>query len=165
MTWPEKAMLHISRSVCLSKTNAVTVVWSPQLIPINSGCSETVDDPWWRYMTWHACCSGNCRGKKYGLHPAGGGRWDRASVFGTTYHTSYRHILLKFQTQLKQGQVTRTRQVTSPHKNLNDRQSYTDWTIVLKLSMIDTSNRVYKMYFSVFWYRWLRSILWPLHYK
>ena len=42
-----------------------------------------------------------------------------------------------------------------------------NWTIALKLSSIDTSIRVYKMYISLFWYRWpkVRSVLWPLlHY-
>ena len=36
--------------------------------------------------------------------------------------------------------------------------------IVLKLSAIDKSNSVYKMYISEFWYLWskVRSILWPL---
>ena len=39
-----------------------------------------------------------------------------AAVFDTPYHTSFPHILCKFQTQVMQGQVTRSRQVTSPHK-------------------------------------------------
>ena len=39
-----------------------------------------------------------------------------AAVFGTPYHTSVPHMLCKFQTQATQGQVTRSRQVTSPHK-------------------------------------------------
>ena len=53
-----------------------------------------------------------------------------------------------------QGQVTRSRQVTSPHKSLNARQSYTDWKIALKLSAIDTRNSVYKMFVSEFLYWW-----------
>ena len=39
-----------------------------------------------------------------------------AAVFGTPYHASFSHMLLKFQTQVTQGQVIRSRQVTSPHK-------------------------------------------------
>ena len=38
------------------------------------------------------------------------------AVFGTHYHTSFPHMLWKFQTQVTQGQVTRSRQLTSPHK-------------------------------------------------
>ena len=34
------------------------------------------------------------------------------------------------------------------------RHSYTDWTIALKLSAIDTINSIYKMHISEFWY-WL----------
>ena len=37
-----------------------------------------------------------------------------ASVFATPYHTSFSHRLWKFQTQVTQGQVTRSRQVTLP---------------------------------------------------
>ena len=39
-----------------------------------------------------------------------------AAVFGTPYNTSFPHMLWKFQTQVTQGQVTRSRQVTSPHQ-------------------------------------------------
>ena len=39
-----------------------------------------------------------------------------AAVFGTPVHASFPHILQKFQTQATQGQVTRSRQVTSPRK-------------------------------------------------
>ena len=84
-------------------------------------------------------------------------------------------MLWKFQTQVTQGQVTRSRQVTSTHKKfLNVPQRYTDWTIALKLSAIATSRSIYKLYISEFRYRWpnfdigdlsVRSILWPLHYK
>ena len=42
-----------------------------------------------------------------------------------------------------------------------------DWTIALKLSEIDKSNSVYKVYISEFWYLWPKvgSILWSLYYK
>ena len=52
-------------------------------------------------------------------------------------------------------------------KSSKARYSYTDWTITLKLSAIDMSNSMYKMYISDFWYLWpkVRSILRPLHYK
>ena len=40
------------------------------------------------------------------------------TVFGTAIHTFYPHTLWKFQSQVTQGQVTRSRQVTSPQKNL-----------------------------------------------
>ena len=52
-------------------------------------------------------------------------------------------------------------------KSLNARQSYTDWTIALKLSAIDIHTSIYEMFISEFWYRWpkVRSILRPLHYK
>ena len=53
-----------------------------------------------------------------------GGCWDPpavfvpdcAAVFGTPYRTSFPHTLWKFQIQVTQGQVTRSRQVTSSHK-------------------------------------------------
>ena len=60
----------------------------------------------------------------------------------------------------------RSGHVKWPHliKSLNLRQSYTDWTIALKLSAIATSNSIYKIFISEFWYRWpkVRSILWSL---
>ena len=49
----------------------------------------------------------------------------------------------KFHTQVAHGQVTRSRQVTSPQKGLDARHSCTDWTFVLKLSAIDTSDSRY----------------------
>ena len=56
-----------------------------------------------------------------------------------------------------------------PHliESSNARQSYTGWTIALKLSASDTSNSVYKMFISEFQYWWskVRSILWLPHYK
>ena len=39
-----------------------------------------------------------------------------AAVFGTPVHASFPHMLWKFQTQVALGQVTRSRQVTSPQK-------------------------------------------------
>ena len=39
-----------------------------------------------------------------------------ATVFGTPYHTSFPHTLWKFQIRVTQGQVTRSRQVTSSDK-------------------------------------------------
>ena len=60
----------------------------------------------------------------------------KAVVFGMPVHTSFPHMW-KFQTQVTQGQVTRSRQVTSPQKSLNARQSYTEWPIALKLPAID----------------------------
>ena len=49
--------------------------------------------------------------------PALGGVWTPPSqVFGTPVHTSFLHTLWKFQTQVTQGQVTRSRQVASPQK-------------------------------------------------
>ena len=39
-----------------------------------------------------------------------------AAIFGTPYHTSFPHMLWKFQTQFTQGQITRSRQVSLPHK-------------------------------------------------
>ena len=54
-----------------------------------------------------------------------------------------------------------------PHlrKKLNAWHSYTDWTIALKFSAINTSDSSFKMCNSEFWY-WcpVRSILWPLHF-
>ena len=60
-----------------------------------------------------------------------------ATVFGTPYYKLFTHMLWKFQTQVTQGQVTRPRQVTSPHKKfecssklhrLNDcLQSFSGW--------------------------------------
>ena len=46
-----------------------------------------------------------------------------------------------------------------PHliKSLNVPQRYTDQTIALKLSAIDTSNSVYKMHIPAFLHQWLRS--------
>ena len=65
--------------------------------------------------------------------------------------------------------VRSTDHVKWPHliKSLNDRQSYTDWTIALKRSAIDTNYSVYNMYNLEFWYRWpkVRSILWFLRCK
>ena len=78
------------------------------------------------------------------------------------------YFLWKFRTQVTQGQVTRSRQVTPPHhrKTLNVRHSYTEWPITLKLSAIDIRTSIYET-ISEFWYRWpkVRSILRPLHYK
>ena len=48
------------------------------------------------------------------------------------------HLIMNLQTQVTQGQVTRSCQGTSLHKSLNARQSYIDLTITLKLSAIDT---------------------------
>ena len=69
---------------------------------------------------------------KFNPRPAGGGVFEHpamrffvnslktaarsSAVFGTPYHTSFPHMLCKCQTQVTQGQVTRSRQVTSPHK-------------------------------------------------
>ena len=87
--------------------------------------------------------------------------------FGTPVHTFVSHILLKFQTQVTQGRVTRSRQMTSPHRKFKCSSCYTEWLIILKLSAIDIRNSIYKMYISVLWYRWptVRSILRALHYK
>ena len=61
----------------------------------------------------------------------------RTAVFGTAYHASFPHMLYEFQTQVTQGQVTWSRQVTSPHKKfecssklhgLNDcLETFRDW--------------------------------------
>ena len=91
----------------------------------------------------------------------------RPHIFGTPVHASRSHVVWKFQTQVTQGQVTRSRQVTSPHLSLDARHSYTDWPIALKLLAIDIRNSVYKMYIFRFLYRWPkdRSILRHLHFK
>ena len=57
--------------------------------------------------------------------------------------TSFPHMLQKFQTQVTQGQVTSSRQVTSPQKSLNARHSYTDWPITLILSAINSRNSIF----------------------
>ena len=44
----------------------------------------------------------------------------------TPIHTSFPHMLGKFQTKFTQSQVTRSRQVTSPQKSLNAGHSYTE---------------------------------------
>ena len=76
-------------------------------------------------------------------------------------------MLWKFQTQVIQGQVTRSRQVTSPQKSLNARHSYTECLITLKLPVFDIRTSIYKMHILEFWYPWpkVRSILRPLHYN
>ena len=85
------------------------------------------------------------------------------AVFGTPVYTSFPHVLWKFQTQVTQGQVNRSRQVTSPQKSLKARHSYTEWPITLKLLPIDIRNSICKMCISEVWYRWpkVRSVLWP----
>ena len=86
-----------------------------------------------------------------------------AEIFCTSYHASVPHMLWKFKIQVTQGQVTRSRQTTSPHKKfecsstlhrLNDcLETFNDWYTV------------HKMLISEFLYRWpmVRLILWPLH--
>ena len=56
------------------------------------------------------------------------------------------------QTKVTRGQVTRSCQVTSPN-SLNARHGYTDWTMALKLSAVDTSSIIYKMHISKFLHR------------
>ena len=41
-----------------------------------------------------------------------------AAIFDTAVHTSFPHTLWKFRTQVTHGQVTRSRQVASPQKNI-----------------------------------------------
>ena len=74
-------------------------------------------------------------------------------------------MLWKFQTQVTQGQVTRSRQVTSPQKKMKVRHSYTECPITLKLPVIDIRTSIYKIYLSEFRYPWpkVRSILRPVH--
>ena len=49
--------------------------------------------------------------------------------------------------------------VTSPHKkNLNARQSYTNWTMALKLAAIDASSSVYEIHISEFLYQWPKGM-------
>ena len=89
-----------------------------------------------------------------------------AAVSGTPYHNSFPHSCENFRSRSRK--VMSPSHVRWPHliKSLNDRQSYTDWTIALKFSVVDTSNSVYKIYISEFWFRVpkVRSTLWPLHY-
>ena len=90
-----------------------------------------------------------------------------AAIFGSPIHLLFfPRMLRKFQTQVTQGQVTRSNQATSPQKKVNVRHSCTEWLITLKLSAIDIPSSIYKMFISEFWYRWhkIRSILRPLHY-
>ena len=70
---------------------------------------------------------------------------------------------VKISDQITQGQVTRSRQVTSLQKSLNASHSYTECPITLKLSEIDIRTSIYKMFISKFWYRWpkVRPILRP----
>ena len=68
-----------------------------------------------------------------------------AAVFDTPYHTFFSQRLWKFKTQVTQGPVTRSRQMTSHHKKFEWSSNYTDWTIALQLSVIDTSNSFHKM--------------------
>ena len=90
----------------------------------------------------------------------------RTAIFETPVDTSLPHMW-KFQTQVTQGHVTRSLQVTSPQKSFNARHSYTECPITLKLSAIDIRTSIFKIYTSEFWYRWpkVRSILWLHHYK
>ena len=52
-------------------------------------------------------------------------------------------------------------------EKMNARHSYTECPIILKLSVIDIRNSIYKMYISEFWWRWpkVRSFSRPLHFK
>ena len=70
------------------------------------------------------------------------------SCFWQTYPWFFLHMLWKCQTQVTQGQVTKSRQVTFLQKSLYARHSYTDWTIALKLSTIDSSKSIHKMFIS-----------------
>ena len=58
-------------------------------------------------------------------------------------HISLPHMLGKCQTQVAQGQVTRSLQVTSPQKSLKARHSYTKCPITLKLCEIDICTSIY----------------------
>ena len=52
------------------------------------------------------------------------------TVFGTPYHTYFLHMLGKFQKQVIKGQVTRSRQVTSPNNKfecLSQPHRLNDW--------------------------------------
>ena len=90
---------------------------------------------------------------------------------GGPVHTSFPHMLWKFKTQIIQGQVTWSRQVTWPHKRFKcssqlHRQKYclenfSDWC------EYKYENSIYKMYTLEFWH-WLpngESILWHLHHN
>ena len=80
---------------------------------MKSSLSRLWPSPWWRRHP--ASVFPDCQ-KTTAL---------RAAVFGTPYHASFPHMLWKIHTQVTQGHVTRSRQVTSPYKSLNVRQSYT----------------------------------------
>ena len=70
---------------------------------------------------------------------------DISAVVGTPVHASFPHMW-KFQTQVVQGQVTRSRQAASRQKrSLNARRSCIEWPITLKLSPIDIRNSNYEM--------------------
>ena len=59
--------------------------------------------------------------------------------------------VVKFQTQVAQGQVTRSRQVTSPKKVVMlVIDTYTECPIILKLSVIDIRTSIYNMFISEF---------------
>ena len=87
--------------------------------------------------------------------------------FGTPIHISSPHMLLTFSTKVTQGQVTRSRQVTSPQKKFECSSLLHRLTNRLGLTEIDIRDSIYKIYISEFWYRWpkVRSILRPHHYK
>ena len=91
----------------------------------------------------------------------------RFSKTCTAIHTSFPPRLCKFQTQVTQGQVARSCQVTSPQKRFESRHSYTECPITLKLSAIGIRTSMYNMFVSEFVYLWpkVRSILRPIHYK
>ena len=120
----------------------------------------------------------------FNLRPAGGGLLRPLSVFSRlSKKTAARsatvfflaHLIIHLFRTCCENFRPRSRKVRSPDhvkwphliQSLNVRQSYTDWPIALKLSAIDTSNSVDKMFTSELRYRWpkVRSILWPLHYK
>ena len=100
---------------------------------------------------WSKCVNPRPAGR------GGGGFWTPpppavfADIWKTAapYHLSILYILWKFQTRVLQGQVTRSLQVTSPHKHIikcfNVCHSYTKWRIALKLSAIDKCNSMYKI--------------------
>ena len=71
----------------------------------------------------------------------------RAAVFGTPYHTSITYMW-KFQTQVTQGQVTRSHQVTSPRKKLECSSKLHRLNDCLATFSDCYSNRAYKIFIS-----------------
>ena len=104
---------------------------SKELIVERRGAERSIEhSPWWGggLLRTHLRFFPDCKKKKRG---------EQRRRFCTPYLTSFPYMLCKLQTQVTQDQVTRSRQVTSPHKKfewssklhrLNDcLETFSDW--------------------------------------